>query len=59
VILGLAQGEISFPVHSVRLELYLYCFPNDAFDTCGFLGQDNGVIKVDVVTQINAVLCHS
>jgi hypothetical protein len=39
---GLVQGEIFFPVHVVRMELKLYCFPNDA---SGFLGLDSVAIK--------------
>jgi hypothetical protein len=54
----LAQGETFFSVHIVRMDLNLSCFPNEAFHASGFLGQDTGVIKQDVVTQVNCVLCH-
>jgi hypothetical protein len=40
------------------LELSSYCFPDDVFHTSGFLGQDHDVMKLDVVTQVYAVLSH-
>jgi len=47
-----------FPVHVIRMELNLRCFPNETFHTSEFLGQNIGVIKVDAVTYIYPVLSH-
>jgi hypothetical protein len=33
-------------------------FSDDVFHASGFVGQDAGVIKLDAVTKVNAVLCH-
>jgi hypothetical protein len=49
------QGE-TFRVHAVRTELIFYCLSKDVFSMSGFLGQDNGVIKLDAVTQVYAAL---
>jgi len=40
------------------MELNLYPFPNDALHVSVFLGQETGVIKLDVVTRVHTVLCH-
>jgi len=36
----------------------MYCCPDNAFHTSRFPGQDTGVMKVDVVVQVYAVLSH-
>jgi hypothetical protein len=43
----LAQGETSFPVHVIRMELDLYCLPDNAFHAFGSCGQDPGVLNLD------------
>jgi hypothetical protein len=40
------------------MELNLYCFPNKTFHMSGFLGEHTGVMKLDVVTQVHAVLSN-
>jgi len=40
------------------MELDLYCFPDDAFHASKSHGQDPGVLKLDTVNQVNAVLGH-
>jgi hypothetical protein len=35
-----------------------YHYPDDTFHTSGFIGQDAGVMEVDAVIQIYAVLSH-
>jgi len=40
------------------MELNLCHFPYDAFHTSRFHGQDIGVMKLDMVTQLYAVLGH-
>jgi len=53
-----AQGDTFLPIHVVRMELCLCYFPDDVFHIYGFLSQVTLVIKLDVGTQVNAVLCH-
>jgi hypothetical protein len=48
----LVHGETFLPVEIIGLELNLCRFPNDAFHMSRFLGQDTGVIKMDVVRQV-------
>jgi hypothetical protein len=36
--------------------LDLYCLPDDAFYASGFRGQDRGVLKLEMVTQVYIVL---
>jgi len=50
-----AHGETFFPVHAVRIELNLCHLLNDMFHTSGFLSQEIGIMKLDVVTQF--LLC--
>jgi len=40
------------------METKLYCFPNKTFHTSGSLGHVTGLMKLDAVTQIYAVLGH-
>jgi hypothetical protein len=40
------------------MELNVCRFPDDAFRASRFLGQVSGVIKLDAVTQVYAVLYH-
>jgi hypothetical protein len=49
----LYQEETFISFHVVRMELSLYHFPNDMFRVSGFLVQDTGVIKLDIVTEIS------
>jgi hypothetical protein len=46
------------PVHVIEMELELCCFPNDAFHMSGSHGQNPGVLKLDMVTLVYAVLVH-
>jgi hypothetical protein len=41
-----------------RMKLSPYHFPDDAFCISIFLDQDTGVLKLDVVTHVYAVLGH-
>jgi hypothetical protein len=52
----LPQKETFFPVHSMRMGPNLYHFPDDAFQISRFLGLDIGVTKLEVATQVYAVL---
>jgi len=38
------------------MELGLHCLPDDVFHDSGLHGQDPGVLKLDTVTQVYAVL---
>jgi hypothetical protein len=38
------------------MKLDIYCLPDDAFHAYGFRGQDPGVLKLDTVTQVYAVI---
>jgi hypothetical protein len=40
------------------MELNLYHFPDDSFHAFGFHGQNTGVLKLDVMTQVYATLDH-
>jgi hypothetical protein len=40
------------------MELNFFHLPNKTFHMSGVLGQDIGVVKLDVVTQVYAVLSH-
>jgi hypothetical protein len=41
------------------MELNLCCFTGDALHVSRFLGQDMGVLKLDALTSVYAVLGHS
>jgi hypothetical protein len=40
------------------MELNLYSFPHDAFHASSFHGQDTDILKLDMVTQVYAVLSN-
>jgi hypothetical protein len=41
------------------MEVNLFHFLVDTFQVLGFLGQDTGVLKLDKITQVYAMLGHS
>jgi hypothetical protein len=41
------------------MEINLYHFLDDALHATRFHGQDTGVLKLDAVAQVSAVLGHS
>jgi len=41
------------------MELNNYCLPDNVFHASGFHGQDHGVLKVDTVIQVFALLGHN
>jgi len=55
ILLRLAQGE-TFSVTVIGVELNLFRFPDDAFHVSRFLGQATGILKLDAVNQVFAVL---
>jgi len=51
------SGEAFSPfLHVIGMKLDLCCFPDDAFHVSGSHGHDPGVLKLDTVTQVSAVL---
>jgi hypothetical protein len=54
----LALGKTFFPVNIIRMGLSLYCLFDDVFHASSFCGWDPGVLKLDTVTQVFAVLGH-
>jgi hypothetical protein len=52
------SGRILLPCSCNWDGAHLYCFHDDAFHASGFLGQDTGILKLDAVTQVYAVLGH-
>jgi hypothetical protein len=51
LVLGWSNGE-TFRVHVIGMELSLSCLPYDAFRSHG---QHSGALKLDMVTQVDAV----
>jgi hypothetical protein len=41
------------------MELNLNGLPNDVIHVSGFSGKDAGILKLNVVSQVNAVFSHS
>jgi hypothetical protein len=54
----ISQGE-TFPVHVIRIELNLRYFLCDVFHASGFHGQDPGILNLNIMIQVYAVLSHS
>jgi len=52
------SGRNLLPVHIIGMELNLYCLPDDVFHVSSFHGQDPGILKLDTVAQVYAVLSH-
>jgi hypothetical protein len=45
-------------VHVVGIELNLNGLPNDAINVSGFSGEDGGIVKLNAVSQVDAVFSY-
>jgi hypothetical protein len=54
----LAESTTSLSVHIVGMELSLTGLPNEAIHVSDFSGEDGGNVKLNVVSQVDAVFSH-
>jgi hypothetical protein len=53
----LRQNSLS--VHIVGMELNLNRLPNNASRVLGFCGEDGGIVKLNAVSQVDAMFSYS
>jgi hypothetical protein len=54
----LVETKTHLSVHIVGMELNLNGLPNDAIHVSGLIGQDGGTVKLNAVSQVDAVFGH-
>jgi hypothetical protein len=54
----LAEAKVTLSVHIVGMELNLNSLPNDAIHVSGFSGEDGGLVKLNVVSQVDGVFSY-
>jgi hypothetical protein len=54
----LAEAKTNLSVDIVGMELNLNGLPNDVIYVSCFSGEDGGIVKLNVVSQVDAVFSH-
>jgi hypothetical protein len=54
----LAETKPHLSVHVVGMELNLNDLPNDAIHVSGLGGKDGGAVKLNAMSQVDAVFTH-
>jgi hypothetical protein len=55
---SLSETKTHLSLHIVAMELNFNGLPKDSNHVLGLSGEDGGIMKLDVVTQVEAVLSH-
>jgi hypothetical protein len=55
----LLWGQTIFSVHVIWMDIYHYCFPDDALYASESHDQHPGVLKLDAVTQVYTMFSHN